>query len=286
MRIPIDKIKHLLDKYGNEISLRYLKEIPLQVRTFKADEYINLDDIPHLARAGHKELEIVYTETLYDYLKMEYPSEFRKPYGWIDFISIDRHLEVLEKINVLSKRKRFLSIVGDVYGVDHRTGGRIVVLNHDETLDYRKWNDLKRYIHRDQKFFYRNSENAIILLVNLKSDADGNFIDRFKKNTELITAIVSRKKGSIIGIAPDFLPTEDVVSVTDPDKLLGEYIKSNARLIIIGETLTEGYKKSLLQVRQYDKYVRMMVVPFIDPKSVEHFLMQVKLVYNSDRWSE
>ncbi|MCU0845993.1 MAG: hypothetical protein MUC76_13835, partial [Spirochaetes bacterium] len=84
---------------------------------------------------------------------------------------------------------------------------------------------------------------------------------------------------------PDFIPAEDTISVNDPDNLLDVYRGTNARLIIIGETISDSYKRSLLQVKQYDKFVRMMVVPNINPGDIDHFLKQVKMVYNSDRWS-
>ena len=59
--------------------------------------------------------------------------------------------------------------------------------------------------------------------------------------------------------------------MTEPETLLEEYIRSNARLIIIGEKLDDSYKRALLQVRNYDKFVRLMVVPVLDHKNMHGF---------------
>jgi hypothetical protein len=110
------------------------------------------------------------------------------------------------------------------------------------------------------------------------------YIERFKINTDLISLIVSRSQEPAHFISPDFIPTEDVVSVTDPASLLEEYIRINARLIIIGEKLEETEKRALLRVRNYDKFVRLLVVPVLTHQSIDDFFRQVKLVYNYDRW--
>jgi hypothetical protein len=175
--------------------------------------------------------------------------------------------------------------VGDVYSIDPVSGRRVILFGHNDVLDYRIWNEKKRQVNKEQKFNFRSSECGIILFVNMKPDAETSYVERFRKNTDLVTSIVTRKKDSRVEISPDFIPAEDTISVNDPDNLLNVYMNSNARLIIIGETITEPYKRSLLQVKQYDRFVRMMVVPHINPGEIDHFLMQVKMVYNSDRWS-
>jgi pentose-5-phosphate-3-epimerase len=96
--------------------------------------------------------------------------------------------------------------------------------------------------------------------------------------------MVSNRTDYAREIAPDFIPTEDIISVTDPTNLLETYIESNARLIIIGENINESYKQALIKVKRFDKFVRMMVVPSIDHSNLDHFFKQMALVYNSDRW--
>ncbi len=285
MRLSTDKIELLLKKYPTEFKLSYLKSISHGGVKCKSGDEVKLDDIQHLIEAEHHEIDITFTSILYDYLTIEFPQEYRKPYGIMNFIEVDRHLETLKVANTLSKRKRFLYFIGDVYGTDSRTAQKIALLNHHQEIDYEKWNQIKRFINKDHKFYYRNSENGIILFVDLRDSTADNYVERFKKNTDLITAIVSRRKNANIKIAPDLITTEDVISVTDPENLLAEYVKNNTRLIIIGENLTEIYKSALNVIIKYDRYARLMVVPSIDPNNIDHFLYQAKLVYNSDRWS-
>jgi hypothetical protein len=286
MKLAIDTAELLLHKYATDFKFTYLNTVVIDGMKFRSDDEVARDHLSYFKRADYKEIEVRYTNTLYGYLSHEFPLEYRKPYGVMKFIEIDRHLENLNFVNTRSKRKRFLYTVGDIYGVDSKTARRISILHHNEVLDYAKWNAVKRFITKDQKFHYRNSEHGIILFVNLKDADESTYVQRFKKNTDLIAAIVSQRKNMTVEIAPDLITTEDIISVTDPKLLLDEYIQHNSRLIIIGENLTPTYKRALNEIIQYDRYVRLMVVPSIDPRNLEHFLFQTKLVYNANRWSE
>ncbi len=285
MKVELEKLRHLWNNY-NEYFLEciYVQDQLVGGKKFRAGEVMRAVDLSFFERNSLCAVDLLYTEKLYSLLSGEFPADFRKPYGQMAFLNMDRHLETLSNISNLTRRRRFLYVIGDVYGSDPVNGKRIILVTHNEELDYRRWNEMKRFINKDEKITYRNSENGIILLVNMKPDADTTYLERFKKNADLVTAIVTRKKDSKVEISPDFIPTEDAHSVNDPDHLLEEYKRTGARLIIIGENITEAYKRALLDVKQYDRFVRMMVVPFINPDEIEHFLMQVKLVYNSDRW--
>lgn len=286
MKVSLEQLKVLWKRYNPDfLRCSYFSAFTLYGKTFHADDEIQSGDLAFFEECGHASIEINYVESFYNLLAAEFPLEYRRPYGCMDFIGVDRHLDVLHNTNKLSRRKRFLYVVGDVYSVDPVTGRHVILYGHNDPLDYRTWNEKKRQVSKDQKFNYRNSECGIILFVNMKPDAETNYVERFRKNTDLVTSIVTRKKDSRVEIAPDFIPAEDTISVNDPDNLLDVYRNSNARLIIIGETISDSYKRSLLQVKQYDKFVRMMVVPHINPGDIDHFLMQVRMVYNSDRWS-
>lgn len=286
MKLSIDTVELLLNKYAADFTFTYLNTVVINGMKFRSDDEVAREHLPYFKRADYKGIEVRYTNTLYGYLSHEFPLVYRKPYGVMKFIEIDRHLENLDFVNTRSKRKRFLYAIGDVYGLDSKTARRISILHHNEVLDYAKWNAVKRFIKKDQRFHYRNSEHGIILFVNLKDTDESTYVQRFKKNTDLIAAMVSQRRNVTVEIAPDLITTEDIISVTDPELLLNEYIQHNSRLIIIGENLTPTYKRALNEIIHYDRYVRLMVVPSIDPRNLEHFLFQTKLVYNANRWSE
>ncbi|HSV97060.1 MAG TPA: hypothetical protein VLM75_09015 [Spirochaetota bacterium] len=286
MKASLEQLKVLWRKYNPDfLRCSYFFSFTLRGRTFHADDEIQAGDLAYLEECGYQQVEINYAESFYNLLSAEFPLEYRRPYGTMDFINVDRHLDILNNTNKLSRRKRFLYVIGDIYSIDTVNGKNTILFGHNEPLDYRTWNEKKRRVSKEQKFNYRNSECGIILFVNMKPNAETNYVERFKKNMDLVTSIVTRKKDSWVEIAPDFIPAEDTISVNDPDNLLEIYRNTNARLIIIGETISESYKRSLLQVKQYDKFVRMMVVPNINPGDIDHFLTQVKMVYNADRWS-
>lgn len=285
MLVKIEQIKKILENNPGCVC-KYLQSYIVKGKTYNESDQIFIDDIYRFEQAGLETIDIKYDEIVYSVLSSLYPAEYRVPYASADFITFDRKLETLERVSTLSKRKRYLICIGDLYSYDQHTGKRIIVFRHNDQIDYKQWNQVKRLLDRNKRIYYRNSENGIIIFVNLQPHAESSYIERFKKNTDLVSAIVARKKDCKIEISPDFIPTEDVYTINDPRDLLKFYQQSNARLIIIGETLNDDYRKALLQVREYDKFARMMVVPTIDLRNVDHFLLQVKMVYNSDRWAE
>lgn len=284
MKVNIEQLDQMFEMYRESMDLRYLKTIITPEHRFLPNDIILRNHLNILDKNNINNVDVVYTYNIFSRLSEEFPDEFRQPYSHLSYIEIDRMLEELDTINLNSMRKRHLLVVGDVYGMDSE-GKRTVIIEHGESIDYAKWNGIKRHIDRRTSFFVRNSEVQIMIYVDLSEQADGHYIDRFKMNTDLISVMVSKKSRIIDEIAPDFIPTEDVVSVTDPEKLLDEYKSTEARLIIIGEKLNDSYKRALMKVKRYDKYVRMIVVPALDPRNLDHFFMQVKLVYNSNRWS-
>ena len=285
MKLTINQLSELFNKYGDAIEIRYFDDLDIK----KGNSILSRDlvlpgHLKMLAENNIDTIEVFYAPNLYEYLSKVFPVNFRKPSGRVTITEMDRLLENLKNANTQSKRKRYIRMVGEVYGIDRNTGRHVNLLRHDEPLDYKKWNELKRDIDRNQIFLYRNSEVAIIIFVNLTLSTQKIYIERFKINTDLISLIVSRSQEPAHFISPDFIPTEDVVSVTDPASLLEEYIRINARLIIIGEKLEETEKRALLRVRNYDKFVRLLVVPVLTHQSIDDFFRQVKLVYNYDRW--
>ena len=285
MKVTIQQLSHLFAKYGESIEIKYFDDIVITGNCYLSTDLVLPAHLPRLTESGMTELEVFYTPGLYENLSKEFPVEFRQPYGRLMMSDMDKLLEELRNANSQSKRKRYLRMIGDIYGVDMSLGKRVIHLRHNEPLDFKKWNNLKRVVDRNQLFLYRSSEVTIIIFVDLKVARQKEYIERFKINTDLISLIVSKSQEPGNIIAPDFIPTEDVISVTEPGILLEEYIRSNAKLIIIGEKLNDFYKRALLQVRNYDKFVRLLVLPALDHQRNAHdFFQQVKLVYRNDRW--
>jgi hypothetical protein len=285
MKLTVNQLTQLFDKCGDKIEIRYFEDIDIRGgSSLVSTDLVLPGHLKVLSENNLGTVEVFYNPALYECLSKEFPVEFRRHYGRASAIEIDRLLENMKNAGRASKRKRYIRLVGEAYGIDMHTGKRRILIRHDEPLDYRKWNDLKRDIDRNQVFLYRNSEVAVLIFVNLTLSSQKTYIERFKINTDLISLMVSRGQEPVHSIAPDFIPTEDVVSVTDPESLLEEYIRTNARLIIIGEKLEETEKRALLRVRNYDKFVRLLIIPVLDHRSIGDFFRQVKLVYNYDRW--
>lgn len=283
MKVAVSHLNHLFKKYKDSIQTNFLNGVFTPDHHFLIEDKVLESQIKILKKNRISEIEVVYTQAFYNYLSTEFPAYYRKPFNQLRYMEFDKHLEELNSINIHSGRKRYLRLVGDLYGLD-REGKREVLAGHDQLIGYDRWNYIKRHIKKDQKIYFRNSEVSIIIFVNLSKQDGAAYVNKFKKNTDLISLMVSHENKSSEKIAPDFVPTEDVISVTNPENLLDEYKKSNARLIIIGEKPDESYKRALLKVKRYDKFVRMIVVPELDHRNLGHFFREVKLIYNSDKW--
>ena len=284
MKVTTGQLSRLFEVHGEGVEVHYFEDVAIAGDRFLSADILLPAHIPRLVAHDIESVEVFYTPALYEFLAREFPADFRKPFGKLRLPEMDRLLEELRDVNSHTRRKRYLRMVGDIYGIDATAGKRVILLRHNEPLDVKKWNELKREVDRSQQFLYRHSEVPIIIFTDL-CIADGKrYVDRFSINADLISLLVSRTQEPGNMIAPDFVPTEDVISVTEPGRLLEEYVRSNARMIIIGEELDDICKRSLLEVRNYDRYVRLLVVPSLNRGNLHDFFRQVQLVYLNDRW--
>src|SRR3990172_9482771 len=208
MKLTINQLARLFEKYGDAIEIRYFDDVGINNENYFVSGDLVLP--VHLRRFSEKniaEIEVFYTPAVHEYLAREFPLEFRPAYAKATFTQMDRILEGLKNANSQSKRKRFIRMVGDVYGMDLNRGRQVILLRNDEPLDYRKWNNLKRDIDQSQLFSYRNSELIIIIFVNLTLSDRKIYIEHFKINTDLISLIVTRCRETAHCISPDFIPT-------------------------------------------------------------------------------
>lgn len=286
MKISVKHLEILFKKYRHDLKIRYLFDLKTKTNLFLSGDFMLENHMDIFRNSGIENIDIHFDGKMYELMTAEFPCEYRRAYATVDFMELDRRLETLDRINTLSGRKRHFIMIGDIYGFDQKTLKKSILIEHGEPVDYKKWNTVKRVIEKNRTFSYRNSEVPIIIFVNLTTNSHAGYIERFKKNVDLVTCMLSCKMEKDHKIANDFINTEDIISVTEPDALFDVYVKSCARLIIIGEELDQAYKNSLINVKRYDKFVRMLVVPAIDHRNLDHFFRQVKLVYNSDKWND
>ncbi len=286
MIVEIKKLQYLINKYTDEFNCYYQNDVVIDGKKHKAGTEVLFIDTNQLVKNGVRELEVQYNVTLYEYLIREYPVEYRRPVRWVDSVTMEKMLAELEQVNAQSKRKRFLYVIGDVYRSDARPGQQDIIFRHGEKIDYQKWKANKIIIDNSRKFFLRDSETGIILFGDVQSDDYVDEKDGYRKKVDLIGAMLSHKFDKKFEISPDFIPNKDVFRVEITGRLAEEYIKTNARLIAFRETLTAAHKEALLQVKRYDPFVRMMVLPPINPETIDDILIQLKMVYNTDRWKK
>jgi len=286
MKIDIYKLHKLYDTYHDEVTCHLYSDVVVGGKKLKAGSELLLYDIVQLKKSRIFEVEVVFNVTLYEYLNREYPVEYRRPVMWLDYSELDRHLEELEAANAQTKRKRFLTVIGDVYRGDVKSGQSMAVLKHGDRLDYSKWRVNKMYVDTGQKFLLRTSETGIIQFGALKAEEYADETDGFRKKLDLMGSMLAHRSDKKFEIAPDFIPNKDLRIVALPGQLLEEYINTNARLIVIDETLSPAQKEALIQVKNYDPFLRLMLSPPLTAQNIEHVLLQVKMMYNTERWKK
>ncbi len=286
MKLTVEQAEAVYRKYGLEVPIVYLIDYSVKTPTgsmmFSSGMRFDLSHIEPLKMAGKNEIEVVFSDKLFAKLINLFPEKFRIPAGRGTVVQIDRVLSELDDVNRLSKRKRYLISSTEIYSKES-TGRLKPVVQFGEKLDYQKWNQLKMYISRNTVIEYRWSENGIIVFVILDPN-EPDYASKFLRFSDMIAMLVEDREDVSVSIAPDFIGSYDVISVNNPDELLITYMKTEARLIIIGDQLTDRYKVALAKVKAYDRFARMVLIPSVDKSNPDRFRALVKRAYNSFPW--
>lgn len=109
MKVECKKLDHLFEKHPDDIQCRLYSPVIAAGKKYKPGFELTHRDIGVLIRAGVTDIDLFFDVTLYEYLSHEFPFEFRRPLRWLDYYTLDQHLEDLDHANAQSQRKRFLS---------------------------------------------------------------------------------------------------------------------------------------------------------------------------------
>lgn len=288
MQVRVDEAIAVYEKYRDlHVPMIFLHDLRFSVpdsgpKIIKHSSPFNSQIGKILRSAGVEEVELIFNERMVAFLANLFPARYRQPFGQLTFFELDKILTAFREMNKKSQRQRGIICVNEVY---RREGNMLsVLIEYGEQIEYEKWNDIKTKIDKKQKFDYRYSENGIIVFVDLRPEGD-NYLQRFYRNSDLVTSLVGRRREETIRIAPDFNRELDVYTVDDPGKLLDVYIAKNARLIIVGDTLSQEYKNALAKVKTYDRFARFMLATNIDQRNLSEFLSLVHKSYVSDNFS-
>ena len=290
MIVPIQNIITLIKEKVADVYFMPIADVGFTpegrdfVRMWDAGIEIPHKEIPALKKEGVKEINLKFSNLLYKSLTYHCPEYFKNPSAILTFMQIDKIITTYEKINRISKRKRYISFMYELYGSEGYLEEPVV--KFAEQMDVTKWNFIKRKIKKDAQLPILYSEIGIIVLVDLTQKTDENYIERFKKNTDLCTTLAQRKAdNSNFIFSPEFNTITDIWAVNDTDELLDTYIKSNAKLIILGDKINERYKAALLEIKKYDRFARFIITTSIDANDCNSLLAGVKKAYNKDNYA-
>ncbi len=292
MIVQIDDIIKLIETCPDDFVFTPIEDVEVKqqykttVRLWQKGSKIPQENIFKLKKEGIREIDLLFSNAIYKMLNVLNPQKYKDPYALKDFIEIDKIINTFKKINRLSKRQRHISFLYEMYNLNDN--GFNPVIRFNEMIDDEKWNYIKTKLSKSKKnvkFPILFNEIGIIILVDLTMQSDSNYIDRFKKNADLCSIIVQKKADNPnFFISSEFNELTDVWTVNDPRRLIDTYIEKNARLIIVGDVMNQYYKSAIMQVKNYDKFARFLIVNKINPNDPMELLKDIKRAYHMDNF--
>ncbi|MBN2039774.1 MAG: hypothetical protein JW864_07020 [Spirochaetes bacterium] len=292
MIVNIDDILTLIDKNPADFTFIPIEDIELQqgrkqpVKIWNKGEKIPEEKIESFRNNGVEYIDLKFSNSLYRMLVIYRPDRYKEPSTVKSFIEIDKIINTFESLNKMSKRKRYISFMYELYNKNDKY---TPLFRFNEPIDYRKWNLIKRHIKKDTRLPILYNEIGIIVFVDLTNNNNGksgNYIERFKKNVDLCSILTQRKTDNVnFKISSEFNRLTDIWTVNEPERLLDTYIERNAKLIVIGDKINDAYKSALLNVKKYDKYARYIVATDINPNDTNELLINIKRAYHMNNYS-
>jgi len=287
MKIKLSELMILSEKYGEELDLILLKDLHFNVDTkyveLKAGSQFDPSYYESYKRLNLNEIDIKYDEKLYAKLISNFGNSYRQPDSRKTVIELDRIIDYLETMNLSSKRKRSVISYSEIYKKDSR-GYEEPLVYFGEKLDKIRWNQVKIRLNRNTYINYKIDEIGILIFYPLKG-GDPNYAQKFMQFTELVSMIVeSRKNG--IAIYPDFDPNTDVFTANNKMELLKAYNDNRPSLVVVGGELDEECKSALIQLKQFDKYAKMILIKSPEPQKRTATLNEIKKIYSRNVWLE
>ncbi len=287
MKLKLSELMTLSEKYGDELDLILLNDIYIPAGTkvieLKAGTQFNPAYYEDYKKMNLLEIDIRYDERLMAKLISNFPEIYHQPDGRRSVIEIDRIIDSLETMNLSSKRKRSLISMCEIYRIN-QNGYDEPVIFYGDKLDKIRWNQVKVKINRNTLIDYKVDERGIVIFYPLMA-GDPNYASKFIQFTELVSMIVESRKNGVI-LYPDFNPQTDVFTANNKMELLKIYNDNRPSLVVVGGELDEECKNSLLQLKQFDKYAKMILIKSPEPQKRLATLQEISKIYGKRVWEE
>lgn len=282
MEVGLEALEKLAGKY--EVKAQLLEgaqtESGEMIGAFNSP--VDLDLIKSCREAGLEKVNLIYSKDLLKKLNVIAPTEYRMAYALDRLAIVGRLLRLLQDESKNSGRERAIISSEDVYK-DPKKGDYSLLLSFGEKLSGRKWHKLKKLKGKDWRLSYRYNEHGILVLIDLRPRG-GDYLQRFFKNSRLISVFKGGKGKKPLRLSPEMAPGGDIHIVDDHRDLLKLYKKHSARLIVVGDALAEDYKRALVKVKEYDRYARFMLAANVDEMEEAEFIKGVALNYHRNPW--
>jgi hypothetical protein len=287
MKVKLSELLTLVEKYGEELNIILLNDIYLNTGTkvveLKAGTSFDPSYQEFYKKQNINEIDVKYDEKLYAKLISNFPSSYRQPEGRLSIVDLDRVIDNINSMNMSSKRKRNIISMCEIYRKTS-SGYDEPILYFGEKLDNIRWNQIKVRLPRNTLIDYRVDECGILIFYPLKA-GDPNYAQKFIQFTELVSMMVESKKNGVI-LYPDFNPETDVFTANNKADLIRIYNDNKPSLVVVGGEMDEDCKNALLQLKQFDKYAKMILIKSPEPQKRQAILTEIKKIYNRKQWLE
>ncbi|MDH5682697.1 MAG: hypothetical protein OEZ36_13990 [Spirochaetota bacterium] len=283
MNIFVKDILNLLEskKLDEPVSVELLFDVSVSSNyRIAAKEKLTAENARYLLDHKIEKIDVLYDKKLLSLLIYFYPERYRVPTSSLSFVELDKIISAYKEINKKSSRQRYLISATEIH--DIKNPARLL-LEYNEKIDFQKWNDIKTRLDKNIKLDVFYSERGIIVLADLSSKQE-NYTKRFLQTTELVSLLVNPPEKVQVKICHSFVGTVDVIRVDDPSELQSVYSANNSKLVIFSENMRPEYTKALAQLKEWDKFVRLLMIKNINPGEKEQNLQVIKRSYQTDHW--
>ena len=245
----------------------------------KKKKHLNYESLQGLISKHIHYIEVCQTNALMQALYLVRPSVYKRSAESLPYEAIEKRLIELDFVNRYSAHRRFLICGEDIL---HAKGN--LIFEYGETLLLSKWRKFKSLLQSQGAISIRRNEDQIGVYSNLYL-SDKKMKEKFLINVNIVYNLINIESALVKdSVFESFNAERDLIVIDYPLDLLSVYKKNNIRLVIVEDIQNPVYKKSIVSLKRYDPYVRLLFVKDKVKRNDKAFCKQVAEKYLEDLW--
>ncbi len=200
---------------------------------------VSKEHLNTLRRKGVIKVSVCTNRTFLEFLHKKFPGELPKPDGEYSLSELFRRAEEYEIMNTKSQKKRYITVLEDIYSAEPNfRGEKELLIEYGTRLTTKVMATTKKYIDPTEKVYFMDSEKGALVFIPEPRN--------FPLKVDLL-AILSTFD---FPIYPDAKTVEEAMDI---------YKNKSPKIVILGN-LNESLpaKKLILKLDEFDPYVKKL----------------------------